>query len=54
MTWLRWIVVCRFGRRCANPEAYAINAPDVHHGLILVTAWQCEGCGRTYTKKVPL
>ena len=53
MTWLRWLFVCHFGRRCANIDAYNLSSPSTS-GLVLVTAWQCEGCGRTYTKKIPL
>jgi hypothetical protein len=55
VTWLRWIFVCHFGKRCAKVEPIEIVLPrDAPLGLDLVLSWQCEGCGRVYGKKTAI
>ena len=55
MTWLRWIFVCRFGKRCADLDASKLRGPwPPPEGFGLVMRWECGGCGRIYEKKVDL
>jgi hypothetical protein len=52
MTWLRWIYICHFGRRCARIRAEAMaGQPPTPPGLMLMLEWRCEGCGHTYRRK---
>lgn len=44
MMWLRWMVVCRFGRRCAH----LVLAEDIPPNVVVLATYTCEGCGRTY------
>ena len=55
MKWLRWMIVCHFGRDCAKLDARNLRGPwppPENYGLVM--RWECGGCGRIYEKKVDM
>jgi hypothetical protein len=55
MKWLRWLLVCRRGRLCAQIQVSNLRGPfrpPPDYGLVL--RWKCEACGRTYERKVTM
>jgi len=63
MRWLRWTVLCRRGRRCANLQVEAIpdfselaelGLPVPGAGAVLHGVYTCGSCGTTYHTQILL
>lgn len=43
--WLRWLLVCHAGHRCADVRPVDVQTPP---GVGIVLRYTCEGCGTDY------
>lgn len=46
MTWVKWVLVCRCGRKCARAVATPID--EQPPGLVISVRYTCGGCGTEY------